>query len=123
MSLLETLQPVCAPLLMPSESEYPVVPVVREERTWAAVRQSFGAAPVEEIALEELLAKIAFPQEWHDDLQRQNVPLFQALMTTLQSNLTDIRVYRVGAIEIHVHVLGVAADGAIAGVQTVVIET
>lgn len=123
MSILEELQPVCANLLMPSESEHPIEPVVREERTWEAILQSFGAAPMEERTLEELFAKIAFPQEWHDSQQQQQVPRFQALMETLQARLSQIRVFRVGEIAVTVYILGQTADGAIAGVQTTLIET
>ncbi|NJK35038.1 MAG: nuclease [Oscillatoriales cyanobacterium SM2_2_1] len=123
MSILEELQPVCTNLLMPSESEYPIEPVVRQESSWEAILQGFGAAPMEETTLEQLLAKIAFPQEWHDSQQQQLVSRFQALMETLQAHLSQIRVFRVGAIEVRVYILGQTTDGAIAGVQTTLIET
>ncbi|RAU83138.1 nuclease A inhibitor family protein [Pontibacter arcticus] len=48
---------------------------------------------------------------------------FRNLQNTLQNLLTDVKVYRVGERNISVFILGKTADGTIAGLKTLVIET
>lgn len=48
---------------------------------------------------------------------------FQTLVTKLKDNLTDIKVYRLGTIDIDVYIVGKTPSGDLAGIFTKVIET
>ncbi len=48
---------------------------------------------------------------------------FLALQKVLETNLHDIKVYKVGTINIDVYVVGQAADGTYEGIHTKVVET
>jgi hypothetical protein len=48
---------------------------------------------------------------------------FQTLRRLLEENLSDLKVYRVGAINIPVYVVGRSASGSWLGVSTRVVET
>jgi hypothetical protein len=48
---------------------------------------------------------------------------FESVLRTLAENLTDIRVYRIGTVNIAVYVLGRSPSGSWLGVSTRVVET
>ena len=48
---------------------------------------------------------------------------FQSVVRTLRENLTDIRVYRIGEINIPVYILGRSGSGSWLGLSTRVVET
>ncbi len=48
---------------------------------------------------------------------------YQRLVKLLQTHLTDLKVYRLGEVEIDVYVLGKTESGAIAGLATISVET
>ncbi len=114
-------------LLMPSESEYPFEPFVWSgtELTPKKILELTGHptdSPVETIALTDLFANLAYEQDWHDNQQKADVSKFKKLLETLEDNLTDIQVFRIGRINIDVYVIGKTLAG-LAGVKTKVVET
>jgi hypothetical protein len=127
MSIDETLRQASNSLLMPSESEYPfkVVHWEGQELTDQRLLELTGHradAPVEAVELDYFFRNVAQEKEWHDDVQKANVPKFQILISTLK-NLSDIKVYRVGTIDIDVYIVGKAPDGNLVGLATKVVET
>ena len=113
---------------MPSESEYPF-----EAFRWLGENELTNQklleltshpadSPVETVALDYLFRNVAHEKEWHDEVQKANVSKFQNLVSTLEKNLTDIKVYRVGTIDIDVYIVG-KNEGELAGLSTKVVET
>ncbi len=117
-------------LFMPSESEYPFEPFI-----WSGFKEPLTPekileltnhpqnSPVEIVDLPYLFRNLAQEQEWHDDQQKENVGKYRKLLEALESNLSDIQVYRVGKRSIDVYVVGKAGSGDLAGVATKVVET
>ncbi|MCF2145120.1 nuclease A inhibitor family protein [Desmonostoc muscorum LEGE 12446] len=126
----EKLKLSSADLLMISESDYPFEVVL-----WTGQAQSLTTqkllqltnhpqdSQVEEIELDYLFRNCAYEKEWHDEQQKQNVKKFQTLVQTLQNNLNEIKVYRIGTINIDVYILGKTPSGDLAGLSTKVVET
>lgn len=128
MSIIEILKQASADLLMPSESEYPFE-VFRmsgqNELTDPQLLELTGHpadSPVETVALDYLFRNVAQEKEWHDEVQKANVSRFLFLVSTLEKNLTDIKVYRVGTIDIDVYIVG-KNEGELVGLSTKVVET
>lgn len=128
MSIIEILKQASADLLMPSESEYPFE-VFRwsgqNELTDQKLLELTGHpadSPVETVDLDYLFRNVAQEKEWHDEVQKANVSRFLLLVSTLEKNLTDIKVYRVGTIDIDVYIVG-KNEGELAGLSTKVVET
>jgi hypothetical protein len=128
MTIIETLLKATGGLLMPSESEYPF-----EAFRWLGENELTNQklleltshpadSPVETVALDYLFRNIAYEKEWHDEVQKANVSKFQNLVSTLEKNLTNIKVYRVGTIDIDVYIVG-KNEGELAGLSTKVVET
>jgi hypothetical protein len=79
-------------------------------------------SPVETVELDYLFQNVAQEKEWHDEVQKVNVSRFQNLVSTLDNNLSNIKVYRVGTINLDVYIVG-RAGSDLAGLSTKVVET
>ena len=128
MTITETLLKATAGLLMPSESEHPFE-VFRwsgqnelTEQKLLQLTSHPADSPVETVALDYLFRNVAYEKEWHDEVQKANVSKFQSLVLTLEKNLTDIKVYRVGTIDIDVYIVG-KNQGELVGLSTKIVET
>jgi hypothetical protein len=113
-----------------SESDYPLEPVRLEgpeEPSHERLRELAGKdpdAPVETRSLEEFFADRAAARQPPANSSAPASPgSFHAVLQTLRGNLSDIRIYRVGEINIPVYVLGRAASGNWLGLSTRVVET
>jgi len=119
-----------ADLLMMSESDYPFEVVFwtgpLDGLTTQKLLQLTNHPPdsqVEEVDLDYFFRNCAYEKEWHDEQQKQNVKKFQILAQTLKNNLNEIKVYRIGTINIDVYILGKTSSGDLAGLSTKVVET
>lgn len=125
------LQSASEGLLWMSESDYPWDVLVwphgsTATLTDADVLQQTGHDPNTPIAQTDwarFFEAACQVQAWHNETEIVMVQRYQALVEILQTHLTDLRVYRVGEIEVDIYVLGITADGTIAGLATKAIET
>ena len=113
-----------------SESDYPLEPILLEatsEPVIERLREMAGAradARVEIRSLEEFFregAAARISREGKDEPPR--VASFQHIVRTLREHLTDIRVYRIGEINIAVYILGRSSSGTWLGLSTRIVET
>jgi Nuclease A inhibitor-like protein len=149
MTSISILEAACAGLLMPSESDYPletfvwpttmttggggtastVLPISATQLLQRIGQDDNEDTLVELTTLDDLFANIAFEQDWYDDIQRQQVVRFQALLQTIRAQLGQIQVFRVGTIDIQVYIIGrllhgsTGEDDMIGGIKTKLVET
>jgi Nuclease A inhibitor-like protein len=111
-----TLTQATEGLLYPSEYDEPLEPFVWEpaDNTLSEVRRLSGH-PAQERC--ETLPADAF----FDELAE--VEGFAALYQTLQETLTDLKVYRCGAANLTLYVVGRDRQGRLAGFKTRAVET
>ncbi|HWQ15685.1 MAG TPA: nuclease A inhibitor family protein, partial [Roseiflexaceae bacterium] len=116
-------------LLVPSESDYPLVPFRWEGQaplTPAALLAHLGLppdTPVETRTLEAFFDPLARTADWMDEGQRAQAARFAALRDLIAARLRDVVVYRVGRVRITVLIAGQDAAGATVGLRTTLIET
>lgn len=127
MTVIETLTQASQGLLMPSESEYPfeIFTWKNVELTAEKILELTNYPPetlIEEVELDYFFRNVATEKDWHDKIQKENVAKFQNLVQVIKDNLAEIRVYRIGTIEVNVYIVGKTNDG-VAGLATKVIET
>lgn len=79
--------------------------------------------PIEERGFDEMLARFITIQDWFGDEEKANAEKFAALKSLLEKNLTDLKVFKVGKIEVEIYFVGLDADGSLAGIQTKATET
>ncbi|HEV2707170.1 MAG TPA: nuclease A inhibitor family protein [Pyrinomonadaceae bacterium] len=127
--IVRELERATTGLLFMSESDYPVE-VFRlegaEGLTHDLLRRKAGAdgeAAVVVQSVEDFFRVAAGEQEWKGAAELETARRYQALVGLLKSALEDVRVYRVGEINIGVYVVGRSPAGNWLGVSTRVVET
>jgi hypothetical protein len=78
---------------------------------------------LEERTIADFFRVAAGEQEWKGEEELALAKRYQSLVRLLEENLKDVRVYRVGAINIGVYVVGRSDEGNWLGVSTRVVET
>ncbi len=82
-----------------------------------------AGAPVEERTLERFFKPHIESTDPSDTRAQEIRPRYEALKALLASKLGEVRVFRVGRIEIGCYVVGADGRGNLAGVRTVAVET
>jgi len=88
-------------LYFPSESDFPFEVIVWENfaddfyntEKWLAHCGLPTHSPIENMSIEHLFRNLSVEQEWHDDVQKEQVAQFKALQEFLQAHLSDLLVY------------------------------
>ena len=112
-----------------SETDAEVLPFVGEKAEAVTkeeiLRQTNNAAdtPVEERVFGEIFARLTKIQDWHGDEEKETARRFGKLKEFLEQNLKDLKVFKVGRIQLKIYFVGLDAEGHLAGVQTEAVET
>jgi len=127
--IMAEIEEAAAGLLLMSEADYPPEPLRLEgadEPDPVRLRELAGEAadaPVEVRGLEEFFRAAASEPPWKAGVELALARRFQNLVRTLRENLADVRVYRVGEINMPVYVIGKSSSGSWIGLSTRVVET
>lgn len=126
--LIEELKAATRGLVFMSESDYPfdVFNWADAGPTRESLRGLAGAdeaTPVETRSAREFFRAAASEPDWKGEEELAVARRFRALLRLLEASLTDLKVYRVGEIDIAVYVVGRAPSGNYLGVSTRVVET
>ncbi len=129
--ILALLSEATKGMLLVSEVDYPLDPFI-----WAASGSiSVSQANIRELThmpedclLEEcelafLFRHVMVEKSWQNEEEVQLVKRFQSLYRLLNNILSDIKVFRLGRIEISVYIIGRAPSGDLAGLITKQFET
>ncbi len=126
--ILEELREATRGLTFMSESDYPFevfrwdVAEPTEEFLRGLTGEAAGA-PVETRAAADFFRVAASESRWKNAEQLAEARRFQSLLRLLERSLTDLKVFRVGAVNLPVYVAGRGPSGAWLGVSTRVVET
>src|SRR5256885_15140490 len=126
--ILQELKAASDGLLMMSESDYPfeVVRWDSHELSPAHLRKMSGEtddAPVISDSVENFFRAATTEREGQRLEDRQTVRKFQRLLQTIKDNLEDIKVYKIGEINMPVYIVGRSPSGNWLGLSTRVVET
>jgi hypothetical protein len=126
MTIQNKLENAASGLLMMSESDYPFEYINTNEHQLnpelaLKLAQKPEGTPVEQTTIEHLLRNMIDPTSGSVNLATSQ--RFQQLMATLKQEFTNLTVYRVGDVQVQVFILGLTADGTVAGMRTMLIET
>ena len=117
--LRATLEKTCKGMLFISESEAELEPFVWDDGGGLSNDRLIKAAQGQQGTPIETMELSAFFRA----VPKENKAKFDALTKVLNANLTDIKVYKVGAANITAFIAGKTKDGRWAGVRTEVVET
>jgi len=117
-------------LLYPSETDAPFEVFAWKNGTGAltparllGLAQLDPASPVAMATVDDFFAPLIAEKDWHGREEKAIVQKFEELRQAVDAQLTDAKVYRVGAIEIAIYLAGKTHDGDWAGLKTTAVET
>ncbi|MBD1835403.1 nuclease A inhibitor family protein [Cyanobacteria bacterium FACHB-472] len=128
--LIDQLKSASEDLLFMSESDYPFEVFLWElDKTSLAKERLLELTghpqdtPVEVVDIDRFFRAATTEQDWYGEEEIATLKKYQNLVETLNKNLSSLKVYRIGAIEIDVYILGQTSTGDLVGLSTKVVET
>ena len=123
--LIDRLKQASDGLLWLSESDYPFETVYWEnvDDINSKVLQATDCTPETTIEVRELdsfFKRVTEEKDWYNDEEMAECKRYQELVHLLKTHLTDIKVYRVGEVEVNCYILGKTKSGAISEAGTAV---
>lgn len=130
-TLADDLKRATDGLMFQSESDYPVEPFSMpavEGKTLSGqdIIRARGLAPdstITELKLDDFFAPVTTQQSWQGAEEKARGAAFRKLVELLKTNLSDIRVYRIGDDDAVVYVVGRTREGDYTGITTRIVET
>lgn len=80
-------------------------------------------ALIEERIFAEIFARLTAIKDWFGDEEKANAERFSALQKFLEENLKDLKVFKIGKIQIDIYFVGLDTEGNLLGIQTKAVET
>ncbi len=134
--IIDRLKQATTDLLWMSESDYPFAIVSWVQGTAIDPTELFKNIAVSQLSIEsssigDFFAPALVVADWYEAEELALVDRYQVLLKTIESNLTEVKVFRIGTIvqerdsvtEIDVYIVGKTPDGDILGLKTTSIET
>ena len=85
--------------------------------------KSASDAPVEERDFAGFFIRLTEIQDWFGDEEKEMAQKFTGLRQILENNLRDLKVFKVGKIQLDIYVVGLDAENKLTGIRTKAIET
>ncbi|RYE31873.1 MAG: nuclease [Sphingobacteriaceae bacterium] len=126
MSLQSNLENAANGLQMMSESEYPfdyfsTEDTVIDEALALKITQQPQGTAVTTTTLDDLLKNMTDPNR--GSVSPQQAEQYKQMASALKDSLQNLTVYRVGEVQVDVLIIGLTAEGTVAGMRTKLIET
>ena len=80
-------------------------------------------APVEEREFAEIFARLTDIKDWFGEEEKATAEKFSVLQKYLAENLKDLKVFKIGKIQIDIYFVGLDAEGNLKGIKTKAVET
>lgn len=80
-------------------------------------------APVSEQTTEDFFRNSVTEQDWHGDEEKATLKRFVKLKELIEKELREVKVFKIGEIELDVYIVGINSDGNLAGLKTKAVET
>lgn len=80
-------------------------------------------ALVETVSADAFFERLIAINEWFGDSEKERAARFARLKAELAASLSDLTVFRIGRIRIDIYVVGIDAEGRLAGIATKSVET
>lgn len=78
---------------------------------------------VEERDFSQFFERLTKLQDWFGDEEKNIAQRFAELKHLLEENLRDIKVFKIGSIELDIYVVGLDKENNLAGIKTKAVET
>ena len=131
LEIFELLHEAVKGLLWMSESDYPFEVLIWEfgekvlldNEVVLKITKHALDTPIKVIEFDDFFQGVITPKGWHDAEESEMVNRYQELVRIMKQYLSDLKVYKVGKVEIDVYIIGRTNAGSYGGLATVSIET
>lgn len=124
---IEQIKTIVKDVFYISETDSEIFPFTGEQAASVSAgelqRQLGRNAPVEERDFEDFFRRLTEMQEWFGDEETATANKFFELKEFLLKNLKDLKVFKVGNIEVDIYIVGLNSENVLAGVWTKAVET
>ena len=79
--------------------------------------------PVEERDFADFFTRLTEIQDWFGDEEKEKAQKFVRLKELLEKNLKDLKVFKIGRIQLDIYVVGLDAESKLVGIKTKAVET
>ena len=79
--------------------------------------------PIEERNFAEIFKRLTKIQDWYGEEETAAAAKFAVLKELLEKNLKDLKVFKIGTVELDVYFVGLNAEGILMGIKTKAVET
>lgn len=123
------IKKLCEGLYYISETDAEILPFVGKKAqavTSEEIKNQIQAADksrVEEKDFTEFFGRLTEIQDWFGEEEKETAQKFTDLKNFLEKNLKDLKVFKIGEIQIDVYVVGLDAEGNLTGIKTKAVET
>lgn len=85
--------------------------------------QSDEKSKVTEIKFDEFFSNLTKIENWFGDEENRTAQKFSGLKDLLEKNLKDLKVFKIGQIEIDIYIVGLDSQSVLTGIKTSAVET
>ncbi len=127
--LADQIKSAAEGLFYQSEIDVEILPFVgtkAETVSKAEILKQSGAtsdSAVEEKDFTGFFTRLTEIQDWHEAEEKEMVQKFVRLKAVLENNIRDLKVFRIGKVELDVYVVGLDAENTFLGIKTKAVET
>lgn len=82
-----------------------------------------SATKIEEKKTTDFFKNLTEIQDWYGDEEKETAEKFSTLEKILEENLEDLKVFKVGQIELDIYVVGLDSQNVLTGITTKAVET
>jgi Nuclease A inhibitor-like protein len=126
--IIDRLKQATTDLLWSSESDYPFEIVSWELGIELTPSDLFSNIydtdlAIESIPLTDLFEPVLTIEDWYEQAELDLVDRYTNLLDSINTNLAEVQVFRVGEVEIDIYIIGKTSTGDIIGLKTRSVET
>ena len=85
--------------------------------------ESAADAPVEERDFTQFFERLTAIQDWFGDEETETANKYARLKELLENNLRDLKVFKIGKIQLDIYAVGLDAENNLMGIKTKAVET
>jgi hypothetical protein len=127
--MINAIAQVSNGLVYISETDAEVVPFVDGEAdavTKEAVLKAAGLPDdmrVEEVDFDQFFTRLSAVKDWYGDEEKKRAGQYARLSEVLQGYLRELKVFRLGRVQIEIYIAGLDETNHLAGIRTRAVET
>ena len=128
-SLSEQIEKAVKGLYYISETDARILPFVGEkadevsEEAILSQTESPADSNIEKRDLTEFFQNLTKIQDWFGKKEKLNARKFSALKDLLEKNLKELKVFKIGSIELDIYAVGLDENDILTGIKTKAVET